>query len=283
MRTTIDRFDEATRAMIVANQANWDARVPTHIGSAFYGLHDTASRHWFAPFEWADLGDLSGLDVIHLQCHLGTETVEFAARGAETVGLDFSGEALAEARRIAERAGRCVTYVHANVYDAVRAVGGRRFDVVYTGKGALCYLPDLAGWAGEVHDLLKPGGRLYLVEFHPVLTALGWEPPPDGDPELVLRSDYLGGRGAQHVDGQYTYTDGPALSAATDVFEWAHGLGEVVEVLVGAGFTVRGLRESGLLPWPRWEFMEQTADGWWRLPDSAPRLPLTYALTAVKP
>lgn len=135
-------------ALMRANQANWDARTPVHLASRFYGLdQDLDPERWFAPFEWEDLGELAGRDVLHLQCHLGTETIALARRGARAVGLDFSEASVAAATGIAAKAGADVTYVQANVYDAVEALDGRLFDVVYTGKGALCYLPDLDRWA----------------------------------------------------------------------------------------------------------------------------------------
>lgn len=267
--------------MMRANEANWDARTPVHLASRFYGLaEDLDPARWFAPFEWTDLGDLAGRHVLHLQCHLGTETLALAARGARAVGLDLSGASVAAARDLAARAGADVEYVRANVYDAVEALDGRRFDVIYTGKGALCYLPDLPRWARTVSRLLAPGGRLYVVEFHPLLNALGPSPGEGEGPELLLRHDYLGGRGALRRDGTHTYTDGPALRGATEVYEWAHGLDEVVNAVTDAGLRPRRLRESDELPWPRWPQMVRAASGWWRLPPRAPRIPLMFALLA---
>ncbi|MER0443409.1 class I SAM-dependent methyltransferase [Streptomyces sp. Edi4] len=277
-----DDFDPAVRRMMASNEANWDARTPVHLASRFYAVADKSAdpARWFAAYEWQDLGDLDGRDVLHLQCHLGTETMAFAVRGARTVGLDLSGASVSAARELAAEAGLDVEYVQANVYDAARALGGRRFDVVYTGKGALCYLPDLAPWASTIAALLRPGGRLYLAEFHPLLTSLGPSPGPGEGHELLLRHDYLGGRGPVRRDATYTYTDGPPVQDATECFEWAHGLAEVVDALLGAGLRITGLRESHELPWPRWPHMVPTPQGWWRLPDTAPRIPLLYALKA---
>ncbi|MGW5120430.1 class I SAM-dependent methyltransferase [Streptomyces noursei] len=274
-----------TAEMVRANEANWDARTPVHVASAFYGLDGTRSAEdWFAPFEWADLGDVAGRDVLHLQCHLGTETAAFADRGARAVGLDFSAEAVAQARRLAAATGREMEFVRSDVYRAVEALGDRRFDVVYTGKGAVCYLPDLAAWAGTVAELLRPGGTFYLVEFHPLLNALGATPPADpAAPPLLLRNDYLAGRGALRSDTPTTYTDGPPLQGATTSYEWRHGVGEVVTAVVGAGLTVQSVRETEVLPWPRFPSMVPDTDGWWRLPDSEPIIPMLYALKAVKP
>ncbi|MBF6064737.1 methyltransferase domain-containing protein [Nocardia terpenica] len=273
-------FDQETIALMRANERNWDARTPIHAVSRFY---DAPAEWWFAPFEWDDLGSLADRDLAHLQCHLGTETIAFARRGARAVGLDFSERAVEQARRIADRHGVAVDYVRADVYDAVTALGARRFDIVYTGKGSLCYLPDLPRWAAVLATLLRPGGRVYIVEFHPLLTALGPKPGPD-EPDLVLRHDYLEGRGPIEHDGTHTYTDGPALPPdAARGYEWAHGIGEVVTALVEAGLTITRLRETELLPWPRWKRMvRDEPSGWWKLPSTDVRVPLLYALTAVR-
>jgi len=286
-------FDPETRRRFAAIEANWDARTPIHVASRFYDVEAKAPAEWFADYEWADLGDLTGKDVLHLQCHLGTETAAFPGKGARrVVGLDISETAVAEARRLATAS---LSYVRSNVYDAATALNGDRFDVVYTGKGALCYLPDLPRWADVVAGLLRPGGLLYVVEFHPLLVSLGLVSlgpvslgpvslgPVPSDPELLLRHDYLEGRGAQRRDGTRTYTDGPPLTHSTEVYEWAHGLGEVVNAVLGAGLRITSLRESDELPWPRWPSMVPTGTGFWRLPAGAPRIPLFYALAARAP
>ncbi|GHB33938.1 methyltransferase [Streptomyces xanthochromogenes] len=282
MTDTTEDFDPAVQRMMSSNEANWDARTPVHLASRFYGVADKSAdpERWFADYEWRDLGDLAGLDVLHLQCHLGTETMAFANRGARTVGLDLSGASVSAARTLAAEAGLDVAYVRGNVYDAARLLPDRQFDVVYTGKGALCYLPDLPRWAETVASLLRPGGRLYLAEFHPLLNSLGPSPAPGAGPELLLRNDYLGGKGPVRRDATYTYTDGPAVQGATECYEWMHGLDEIVDAVLGADLRLVRLRESDELPWPRWPQMVRTPQGWWRLPDSEPRIPLLFTLTA---
>jgi SAM-dependent methyltransferase len=265
---------------MLVNRRNWDARAPIHVRSDFYAIGDRDPTTWFAPFEWRDLGQLDGRDVVHLQCHLGVETMAFAFKGARTAGLDFSGVSIQEARRVARDAGLDIEYVHADVYDAVDALGAQRFDIVYTGKGALCYLPDLSQWAKTVARLLKPRGFLYVVEFHPLLNALGPTRKPGESDDLVIRHDYFGGRGAVERDSAYSYTDGPALAADTLHYEWSHGLGDVVSAVAQAGLTVETLTETELLPWPRWPAMVRSDSGWWVMPDSEPRIPVIYGLKA---
>jgi len=270
-------------AEMTANKRNWDARTPIHVRSEFYGVGERDPTSWFAPFEWHDLGCLDGREVVHLQCHLGVETMAFALKGARTCGLDFSSASVLVARRIACWAGMAIEYVHADVYDAVEALGPHRFDIVYTGKGALCYLPDLPAWAQTISRLLKPGGFLYLVEFHPLLNALGPTQKPGVPDDLIIRYDYLGGRGAIERDSTHTYTDGPALAGDTLHYEWAHGVGEVVTAVAQAGLTVESLTETSLMPWRRWPSMVCGDDGWWGMPGSEPRFPVLYALKARVP
>ena len=118
-------------------------------------------------------GDLAGKDVIHLQCHVGTDTIGFARRGASRIiGLDLSEASLAHARSIAERAGADVEFVHANVYDARQAVSGN-FDLVYTSIGVLCWLPNIARWAQVIASLLKPGGTFFIRDDHPMFMTIG--------------------------------------------------------------------------------------------------------------
>lgn len=276
-------FDNDTRMKLVANSRNWDARAPIHACSDFYGIGIRDPMSWFAPFEWGDLGPLMGRKVLHLQCHLGTETMAFALKGAYTTGLDFSAVSVREAQRVARAAALSIEYVHADVYDAVEALGAESFDIVYTGKGALCYLPDLTAWAQTIALVLRPGGFLYLVEFHPLLNALGPTQTPGLSDDLVIRRDYLGGRGAIERDSSHTYTDGPALPGDTVHYEWPHDLGEVVTAIAQAGFAIETLTETRLLPWPRWPSMVRTDGGWWGLPESEPRFPVVYGLKATKP
>jgi SAM-dependent methyltransferase len=131
------------------------------------------------------------------------------SRARGTTGLDFSHVSVLEAQRIAREEALPIEYVCADVYDAVEALGSDRFDIVYTGKGALCYLPDLMAWAQTILRLLKVGGFLYVAEFHPLLNALGPTKKSDFIDDLVIRHDYLGGHGAVERDSASTYTDGP--------------------------------------------------------------------------
>jgi len=175
---------------ISINKAMWDERAPAHAASPGYSfdrlISDPEGLSGVVRFDRPRLGDLAGQRGVHLQCHIGTDTVSLARLGARMTGLDFSSVALAHARRLAQRNGADVDFHEAEVYDAVDVLGPAAFDFVYTRVGALCWLPDVARWARVVADLLRPGGRLFIREGHPMRWALD-----DQSDALTLRCPYF--------------------------------------------------------------------------------------------
>src|SRR5690242_19777198 len=174
------------------NLANWESRVEVHTGPGGYDLgrfDDPAFLSEEVRYDLPKLGRLDGLDIVHLQCHIGTDTVSLSRLGPRsTVGLDFSPAALRAARELAVHARADIAFVEADVYDAVRTLGADRFDLVYTGLGALCWIPSIRRWADIVAGLLRHGGRLFMREGHPVLWSLS-DPRPDG--LLVVEYPYF--------------------------------------------------------------------------------------------
>jgi SAM-dependent methyltransferase len=221
------------------------------------------------------MGSVDGADLLHLQCHLGTDTLSWVRHGARVVGLDFSSEAVAQARQLADDSGLPGEFVCADVYDAPEALAGRTFDVVYTGIGALGWLPELDMWADIVCKLLRPGGVLYLVEIHPiVLGVIG-----DG---RTLTYDVFESRYTRWDEKGGTYAAPDAILSSTVTYERVHSVSEVVTAVLGAGLTLELLHEQSYTnaPWP-WTLKGR--DGFYRLPEQWPKYPLTYSLRARQP
>jgi SAM-dependent methyltransferase len=196
-------------------------------------------------------------------------------------GLDFSQPALAEARRLAASANVEVTFVLADLYDAPKVLGEGRFDLVFTGVGALNWLPDIRRWAQVVAHLLRPGGRLFLREGHPVLWALA-DPRPDG--LLVLEYPYFEQAEPTVWDEGGTYVQTDQVFTTTVAHEWNHGLGEIVTAVLDAGMELTMLVEHDSVPWEALPGqMEDLGGGEWRLSDRPGRLPHTYTLQALRP
>jgi SAM-dependent methyltransferase len=195
-------------------------------------------------------------------------------------GLDFSAAALAQAGALAERVNAVVEFVEADVYEAVERLGAGRFDLVFTGIGALCWLPDVRRWAAVVADLLRPGGRLFMREGHPMLWSLA-ERRPDG--LLVVEHPYFETAAPTVWTDAGTYVATDVRFVHTITHEWNHGLGEIVGALLDAGMELTTLVEHDSVPWEALPGqMERLDGGEWRLAERPERLPHSYTLQAVK-
>ncbi len=259
------------------NRAAWDERVGIHLESAYYDNETfRAGRSSLRPFELDEVGPVAGKTLVHLQCHFGQDTLSWARLGADVTGLDFSGEAVLAARALARDIGVPAEFVEANVYDAVEALGGRRFDIVYTGLGALVWLPDVVRWAAVVDALLEPGGFLYLAEFHPVADVFGHA-------TLEAEHDYFTNMAGSRFETSGTYTDWDAATTANVNYEWTHPLSSVISALLDVGLRLELLHEHDHTLFERWPFLERHDDGTFWLPAGMPRLPLMYSLRASKP
>ncbi len=262
-----------------ANHARWDESVAHHVASPDYDVPGfLRGADPLFPLEVDGMGPVRGRTLLHLQCHFGLDTLAWARRGARVVGLDYSAPAVAAARALAARAGLTARFVRSDVLDAPRRLG-ERFDLVYTGKGALCWLPDLEPWADAVARLLRPGGRLFYLEDHPI--AEDYEPTGRGG-RLVRRHDYF--RSAPlRFDETDTYATRGARLRHTVGYCWLHPTSQAVTALAHAGLVIDEFREYPFSYWHRYPAMRRAADGYWHLPREGPPIPLTYSVRAHRP
>jgi SAM-dependent methyltransferase len=261
-----------------ANQDNWNDRTPIHLGSDFYDVEGwIRENRGPRAMEAQALGDVTGLRLAHLQCHIGLDTLAWARVGAVVTGLDFSDAAIEAARDIASRAGLSGTssFVCADVHDAAQVLGESAFDVVYVSLGALCWLPSVAAWADQVSQLLVPGGRLYLHDVHPLLMALG-------DEQLEIEYSYFEEPEPVCWDDPKSYTDGEGTLAHPRSYQWSHGIAEIVSAVMEHGLCLERLEEHDWLPTQRFSFMVPDGEGRWIMPADRPRIPLSFSLLASK-
>jgi SAM-dependent methyltransferase len=265
-------------ARLSANRRNWDERVAIHMASRFYDV-----ERWLetrpGPRQWETeaLGDASGLDLVHLQCHFGLDTLAWAEAGAQVTGLDFSPEAVAAAQNLAVRAGLedRATFVCADVYDAADSLAPRTFDIVYVSLGALVWLPSVGRWADQVAALARRGGRLYLHDIHPVAWSLAYESPTFAHTYFEEHEPYVD-------DSRETYTDADRPLRNTRTYEWNHSIGEVVTALIDRGMRIDRLAEHDWTVDPQFPWLVETAPGHWTTAAGSPRLPLSYTVVATR-
>lgn len=245
------------------------------------------------PEETALLGDLNGRTLVHLQCNAGQDTLSLAARGAIVTGVDISDTAIDFARRLAADTGIPATFHRADVYDwlATTAAGAERFDLAFSSYGAVVWLSDIGAWARGIAQILKPGGRFVLVEFHPVASMFGWD--------WRLEQAYFGeGRpiSFEHGIGDYVGLAGSALTPSGFLdgvqefvnpypgheFQWP--VSEVIQALLDAQLLLRAFKEYPYTNGAKlWADMREEPGGRMLPPAHLPSLPLMYSLVAEKP
>jgi SAM-dependent methyltransferase len=268
---------------VAVNRAQWDERATAHAASPDYGVDRFVAEPDFISdvvrFDRDRLGDLAGVRGVHLQCHIGTDTVSLARLGARMAGLDFSAASLEQARSLSDRTGAEVEFVHAELYDALSVLPRRSFDLVYTGIGALCWLPDIDRWAEIVAALLAPGGRLFIREGHPMLWSLA---DPDDTGRVIVEYPYFARPEPIVWDEQGTYVESDVEFEHTRSIEFTHGLGEIVTALLSCGLRITSLIEHDSVPWDALPgMMTRLPHGEFQLTDRPWRLAHTYTLQAV--
>jgi SAM-dependent methyltransferase len=263
------------------NRILWEERAEIHPGTEFYDLPSFLSGQRpirLSDYELAEIGDCSGKDLLHIQCHFGLDTLSWARLGARVTGTDFSSKAIATARDLAEQIGVEANFLVSNTYDLPNSLTGD-FDIVYMSRGVLFWLPDLFELARIVESFLRPGGIFYVTEVHPVALVFDDE---EGVTDLRLRWPYFERPEPLRFPVKGTYADPKADVETTHEFSWIHSLGEVVSAVAAAGLRIDFLHEFDFCGWPM-SFLVPHGDVWRLPPDQQGELPLFFSLRATKP
>jgi SAM-dependent methyltransferase len=268
---------------MAANQRLWDIWTGIHENGDFYDLaafREGGSR--IRPYELDMIGDVAGRSLLHLQCHFGIDTLSFARLGASVTGADLSSAGIALARTLALDLGfPDARFVQSNLYDLPANLDGE-FDIVYTSRGAIGWLPDIRAWARVVANFLAPGGTFFITEIHPIAQVFEDEGVAPG--ELRLAYPYWEHPNPISFEVKGSYAN-PTADVGEGVMEhgWDHGLGEIVTALIDAGLRIDSLVEHPFLGWSV-DFLTEALDGTFRLPaDAKGELPLMFSLRATKP
>jgi SAM-dependent methyltransferase len=255
-----------------ANRAMWDERVDLHVESDLYNVPGfLAGQCRLRDFEPGELGSVEGRTLLHLQCHFGLDTLSWARRGAIVTGIDFSEPAIEAARKIARHADIPATFEVCDVYETAATLD-RTFDIVYTGLGALCWIPDLDAWAREIVRLLVPGGTFYMSEFHPFTDVFG-------EDDLVVTESYFDDGRPFRDETSGTYSDRSAKTSNNLSYSWTHPLSRVITALLKVGLTLDSFAEHEYTVFPRFSALSATpGTDIFRFPNDHPRLPMMYSI-----
>ena len=263
------------------NRDWWNERAALHGQDRVYDTRSfLAGGSRLFELEREVTGDVTGADLIHLQCHTGMDTLSWVRAGARSAtGVDFSSVAILKARATADAAGlsALATFVEADVLDIpVELHSG--FDVCFASFGVLSWIGDLDGWMCTAAAVLRPGGRLSLIDCHPLYNMADSVSPMHFDFPYI-------NDGPQHLAGQSgSYAQPDAATVHNTTVEYGHSLGEIVTAAVHAGLIVDRLEEHVAVESDGGRgLLARDTDGLLRWRHDGQLLPILYSLRAHNP
>lgn len=266
---------ENMNKLLQENKDGWNSRVPIHISSEFYDVAGFKSGGCAlkAP-ELSLCGNVTGLDLLHLQCHFGLDTLSWARRGAIVTGLDFSEVAIVTANTLSKECGISATFVLSDIYRMDDALNGKKFDIIFTSYGTIGWIPDLNKWADLIAMHLKTGGKFVIVDFHPHLLMYDFD-------RKTISYPYF-----SHIEpisethsGTYADPDNPIVMKE---HSWSHPISEIVQSLIKAKLHIEDFCEWDYSPYPCFSNLEIVEPGKWQFRLGAYTIPHLYGIVAKK-
>ncbi|CDZ76460.1 bifunctional 3-demethylubiquinone-9 3-methyltransferase/ 2-octaprenyl-6-hydroxy phenol methylase [Legionella massiliensis] len=255
------------------NKALWNEKTKHHIVSSFYDVEGfIAGKTSLKDPELELLGDVRGLSILHLQCHFGLDSLSLARMGAQVVGTDIADKAIAYAVELAHKNDLSAKFVCSDTYSVPKLIQ-EKFDIVFTSYGVIGWLPDMQLWAQVISKMLKPGGKLVFVEFHPVVWMF------DNDFTKIQHSYFNTGPIIETLKGTYANKD---ADMEMKEIGWNHPMSEVIQSLIDAKLRIEVLKEYDYVEYDCFSNLVQVAENKWQIENMKAKLPLMYALQAVK-
>jgi ubiquinone/menaquinone biosynthesis C-methylase UbiE len=258
---------------VTMNRTSWNALADIHVNSSFYDMEGfLEGNSSLREIELSLMEDLSGKELLHLQCHFGQDTFSLERLGAHVTGVDFSDRAIEHAQKIASPLQSGATFITCDIYDLPRNLD-KTFDVVYTSYGTIGWLPDIKKWADIVARFLKPGGSFYFIEFHPVVWMF------DNDFNQISYSYFHGDPIVEEEQGSYADRESDIRRKTVT---WNHSLGEVVQAIIDSGLEIQTLKEYDFSPYNCLNGMVEVTPGRFIIEKIGSKIPLVYAMVARK-
>jgi SAM-dependent methyltransferase len=253
----------------------WNELTPIHARSAFYDVEGfKQGKCTLDSIELGEVGDVTGKSLLHLQCHFGMDTLSWARFGAEATGVDFSDKAITLARSLSNETGIRTDFICSDIYQLPEVLS-KKFDIVFTSRGVLGWLPDLDRWAKVIAHYLKPGGFFYIIEGHPFMMVFDEKESS----ELKVRYPYFHNPEPDKWAPEQDYADKQAIITHPS-YEWAHSLSDIVTSLINAGLRIEFLHEFPDIRYKQFPFMDEYKPRHWHI--KGDMIPLTFSLKATK-
>ncbi len=257
------------------NRVSWNELTPLHVDSDFYDL-DTFKKGSTSlnQIELEELGNVSGKNILHLQCHFGMDTLSLARLGAIVTGVDLSDVSIKFARQLSNELSIPARFINANIYELDEIIN-EEYDIIFTSYGAINWLNDLDDWAKLIQRFLKTTGFFYMVEFHPFVYTLD-------ENDLEIKESYFK---TSHLETlvETTYTDNSkAFKRNLKHIEWHHSLSEVISSFLDTGLRIESFKEFPYQVYNCFNKMIEVESGKWVFEKYGDKIPYMYSLKVIK-
>ncbi|MGW4719714.1 class I SAM-dependent methyltransferase [Nocardia sp. NPDC004260] len=260
-------------AAIASNRALWDEWASIHAQGSWYNLDAVrAGADKLRPYEVAEVGEVAGRSLLHLQCQIGADSVSWARRGAHVTGVDLSPVAVQIATELAREVGVDAQFVVSDVMRLDEVLTGE-FDIVYASRGILGWLPDLTAWARIVSRFVAPGGIFYLTDMHPVAKTLD-----QSASEVRVGQPYWHRQEPHRYAVKGSYADPTAYVESNEKYLWTHSTGDLLTAVADAGLRLEFFHEFPWLDRPLPSLIQQDKREF--VPPNGIELPLYFSLRA---
>lgn len=255
------------------NRNSWNAKVEPHLKSDFYFVDEfLKGRTSLNSIELELLGNVQNKSILHLQCHFGQDSISLARLGAKVTGIDLSDKAIEAAGDLARKAQTDTEFICTDLYNLPNILD-RKFDIVFTSYGTIGWLPDLRKWAEIISRFLKPEGKFVMAEFHPVVWMFD-------DDFKGIKYNYFNEKPIiETYEG--TYADQSA-DLVQEYVMWNHSLADVLQNLLQNRMEITQFKEFDWSPYPCFRHVNEFEKGKWRIPQLGNKIPLVYAVEAIK-
>lgn len=258
------------------NNLFWNEVAPVHVKS--YNIEKLKDKKsLLSSIELDDLGDMKNKKLLHLQCHIGTDSISLSYEGAKVTGVDFSKESIDAAKKLAKELNTDINFIESNIYDIEKKLE-EKFDIVFTSKGVLCWLKNIKEWGRLIAKYLKIGGFFYIMEIHPFKYMLD-DTLTD---EVKIKYSYFHKDNPVCFDDEYPDYSEKNYIPKSPTYEWNWSLSDILNALISSGLRIEFVREYDRLFYNGLPGMVRDKDGWWFLPKYKGMLPLTYTIKATK-
>lgn len=255
------------------NKKWWNEVTPIHSSSQLYNLAGfKKGKSSLESIELKEVGNVSKKNLLHLMCHFGMDTLSWARKGAIATGVDFSENAITLAKNLSKEIQVPATFICSDIYELPKVLD-KKFDIVFTSYGVLCWVSNIKKWAKLISYYLTEGGVFYIVEVHPFTNILSYDFKIDY--KYFVKGPYID-------DSSGTYTDwNTNIHGLT--YLWNHTLSEVINALITEGLKIECVHEFPFTMYDQFPgLMEQNKKGQYVLKNKKIQIPLLFSLKATK-